>query len=88
MEDVLALIEEYASLFFTIDDIALLLDIDSEEFRREVRGRNSPRAMAYLKGRIKTEVAIRRSTKEFAEKGSPQAEALMNEYNVKQKLNE
>jgi hypothetical protein len=88
MQDELNLIEEYASLFFTVSEIALMIDADQEEFRREIRAKTSPRAKAYYKGRIKTEIEMRRSTKQFAEKGSPQAEALMNEFGKKQKLDE
>jgi hypothetical protein len=88
MDNELDLIEEYASLFFSIDEISVMLNINSEELRREIRNGESARAKAYKKGRLKTEVELRRTTKQFAEKGSPQAEALMIEYNKKQKLNE
>lgn len=82
------LIEEYASLFMTIDEIAILLDFDREDFRREVRARKSLRAKAYFKGRLQTEIEMRRTTKQFAEKGSPQAEAQMIEFNRRQRIAE
>jgi hypothetical protein len=81
-------IEEYSSLFMTVDEITILLDLDAEAFRREIRNKSTERAKAYLRGRLKTEVEMRRTTKSFAEKGSPQAEAQMMEYYKRQMLNE
>lgn len=88
MDNELNLIEEYASLYLTISEISILLDLNEEELRREVRGGKTDRAKAYLKGKLQTELELRKSTKQFAEKGSPQAESLMNEYAIKQRLNE
>lgn len=81
-------IEEYAGLFLTIDEIAVLLDIDATELRREIRHGKTDRARAYKKGKIKSILEVRRQTVEFAKKGSPAAEDLVNNYINAQKKNE
>ncbi len=45
-EEILNQLKEYAGLFFTVDEIAILLDIDVVRFRREIRGKTSPLAKA------------------------------------------
>ena len=86
--EILEQIEEYASLFFTIDEISLLLDLSAEQFRREVRHGQSPLAKAYHRGKLQTILEIRRQTVMFAKKGSPQAEAFVKDYMEKQEGNE
>lgn len=86
--DIFQQIEEYASLFLTVDEICILCDLDPAEFRREIRGKRTDKAKAYLKGKIKSMLEIRRLTVEFAKKGSPQAETLVNDYIEKMESNE
>jgi uncharacterized protein HemY len=81
-------VEEYASLLLTIDEIAILLDIDAADLRREIRGGKSAMAKAYQRGKLKTIVEIRRQQVMFAQKGSPAAENLVNQYILNQKKNE
>ena len=84
----LELVKKYAGLFLTIDDIAILLDLDPVVFRREVRGRNSELAKAYLKGKLESIVDIRELTVEFGKKGSPQAESFIKDYYERMEANE
>lgn len=84
----LELIEEYAGLFLTIDEISLLLDLDPILFRREISAGQSAHAKAYLKGKLHSMLEMRRQTVMFAKKGSPQAEAFVKEYIDIQKQNE
>jgi hypothetical protein len=86
--DEITQIEEYAGLFLTVDEIALLMNIDASEFRRDIRHGKSDRAKAYLRGKLKSIVEIRRQTVMFAKKGSPAAENLVNGYILKQQQNE
>lgn len=81
-------VEQYASLFLTIDEICLLCALEPTQFRREVRNGKSKLAQAYLKGKLESMVEIRRMTVEFAKKGSPQAESLVKEYLEKMESNE
>ena len=87
-KELLDKVEEFASLFFTIDEISLMLELSPSDFRREVRHGKSDLAKAYHRGKLKTMVDIRRLTVEFAKKGSPQAEAFVKDYIEKQEENE
>lgn len=84
----LELIEEYAGLFLTIDEISLLLDLEPIQFRREISAGKSANAKAYQKGKLQSMLEMRRQTVMFAKKGSPQAEAFVQEYMANQKQNE
>ena len=84
----LELLEEYASLLLTIDQIALLLGIDATELRRLIRHGKNDHAKAYNRGKLKTIMEVRKQTVEFAKKGSPAAEALVNGFITKQLQNE
>ena len=86
--DQIAIIEDYASLFLTIDEIAMLMNLDAETLRREIRHKQSDLAKAYWRGKLRTVVAMRRQTLTYAEKGSPTAENLMQDYQLKQGQNE
>lgn len=86
--DELSKIEDLASLFLTVKEIAFECKIDESELRREIRGGKSIRAIAYFRGKLKTKIAMRRQILNFAESGSPQSEILMNEYESEQKTNE
>lgn len=88
MEEINQKIEEYAGLFLTIDEIAVLIDIDPAQLRREVRQGVSDRAKAYKRGKLKTILEVRRQTVEFAIKGSAAAESLVNTYIAKQQQHE
>lgn len=73
-------IEELAGLFFTLEEISLLAEIDISELRREVNYGSGEIHSHYWRGKLTALKEIRKSTKEFAEKGSPQAEAQLIEY--------
>jgi len=84
----LELLEEYASLLLTIDQIALLLGMDSQVLRRKIRQGKNDHSRAYNRGKLKTIMEVRKQTVEFAKKGSPAAEALINGFITKQLHNE
>ena len=75
-------------MFFTVDDITMMLDLDLVEFRRKIRGKKTPLAKAYLKGKLESMAEIRKLTDEFAKKGSPQAEGFVREYLEKMECSE
>lgn len=82
--EILDQVKELTSLYMTIDEIAMALDLDPVRFRREVRHKKTDLAKAYLKGKLETTIAVRRQIVEFAKKGSPQAEAFVKEYQERQ----
>lgn len=86
--DQLTQIEELSSLFCSIDEIALLIDVPENDLRRDIRNKNSDAARYYFRGKLGTQVKLRRQIKLFAEKGSPQAEQTMKQLYEKQCSNE
>ncbi|MDR2065435.1 MAG: hypothetical protein LBP85_06995 [Prevotellaceae bacterium] len=88
MQSNIELAEEYASLFFTVEEIAVILNINAPELRREIKANRTDLAKAYYRGKLKTQIKLRKQTLEFARKGSPQAEAAMTDFLKKQNLSE
>lgn len=65
-------------MFFTIEEIAILIGVDSDELRREImHKKDSPRTMAYRAGSLESQVILRHESLLFAKSGSPQAEQTM-----------
>jgi hypothetical protein len=87
-EKELKLLEEYASLLFTIDEIAGLLKKDAAALRRDIRHGRNQVAETYFKGKMETIIAVRKNIIQFAKKGSPQAEAFVKNYLEQQNNNE
>jgi len=86
--DELSKIEDLASLFLTVKEIAYECNIPEDVLRREIRGGNSIRAKAYYRGKHKTKIAMRRQILDFAISGSPQAEIMMNDFSNEQDSDE
>jgi IS30 family transposase len=87
-DEQLTQIEEYASLFCSIEEISLLIDVDEATLRREIRNRSSQASRFYHRGKLSTQVRLRKQMKLFAEKGSPQAEQNMKQLYERQVNNE
>ena len=62
-EEQLQQIEYYASIYMTITDIAVILQIRAEELRSDIHIEDSPAYLAYHKGKASSKVQPRRSTK-------------------------
>lgn len=87
-DDQMKLLQEYASLLFTIDEIAILLKVDPVSLRRDIRHGKNLVAEAYFMGKLETMIAVRRNIIQFAKKGSPQAETFVKDYLEQQNNNE
>jgi hypothetical protein len=72
-KELLDLIEEYASNLLTIDEIAILVDMDEDQLRDEIQDKASQISKAYYKAKTLTVLAIRRQEVELAKVGSPMA---------------
>ena len=70
----LKLVEEYASLFFTPDEIALLIDFSPDELKKQLRKTDTDVYRAYMKGKLNTMMNIRRHQITLARNGSQKAE--------------
>ena len=86
--EILKQIETLAGLFFTIDEISIHLQLDESELRREIRGRKTPRAKAYWKGKLEQMIELRKELVMYAKKGSNAADTIINELIAKQKTKE
>lgn len=81
-------LEELSSIFCSICDIAMKLEVDEGLLRRTIRNRKSEISIFYNRGKLETQIKLRKQIKLFAEKGSPQAQQLMSELYEKQIGNE
>jgi hypothetical protein len=79
-QDQLNQIRELAGLFFTIDEISMLVGIDREELAREIKFGHSEINNAYWIGKLEAMKTQRLQIVEWAKKGSPQAELQMVYY--------
>lgn len=66
-------IEELAAILTPISDMAVLLDVDVDELRNEIRYRSSPASRAYYRAKAETSMRLRRQELELANVGSPLA---------------
>lgn len=87
-QEQLSQVYEYAELFFTLEEISILTRIDIEELRREVTFGNSPLNEAYWYGKMTGQVKMRKQVKEWAKKGSADAEKQLAEWLSKQSESE
>lgn len=72
--DELEQIEQYAAVFMTLDEIALLLRKELTAFRKEALKANSPINLAYQRGKLQSKFEINQSIAKMAKMGSPQAQ--------------
>lgn len=72
-EQELEQIEQMASLYLSVTDIATILNVRPEELRREIRMTDSPAGNAYLKGKTMRKVQLRKQEIQLAQVGSPLA---------------
>ncbi len=84
----LNLVKEYASLFFSLEEISMLAAIDIEELRREVNFGHSALNNAYWIGKLEGQVELRRQVKDWAKKGSSSAEQQLLAWSQKQQESE
>ena len=66
-------IEQMASLYLPISDIAVILGINAEVLRRDIKTKDSPAANAYVKGKVSSKIALRKQEMMLAKVGSPLA---------------
>lgn len=81
-------IEEYASLLFTIKEIAQLMNISEIELRGQIYNLHSDFSQAYYRGKMKTTLLVRKQEIELAKLGSPIAIELMQKYMITQTISE
>lgn len=81
-------VKEYAGLFLSLDDIAILVEKEADQFREEFRNKSSDLYRAYRQGQTISKMNLRRPVIKMAGHGSPQAELLADKYITEQSLSE
>lgn len=65
-------ITDLASIFMTISDIALIMDVDEQELRSDIASQSCAR-IAYRRGKAMSKEELLRQEMKLAKTGAPQA---------------
>jgi len=87
-ESELLLLQDYASKFLTISEIAILLNVDSDELRDEITTQGTQEYINYNSGKLKRILELRSQEIELAKLGSTVAIELVSKYIQNQKNDE
>lgn len=68
--------QEWAELFFTNEELAVMLDIPVADLRVALEDINSPLGQAITRGRLLSEAELRRAIISLAKRGSSPAQAV------------
>lgn len=71
---------ELAGFLTPIGDIAVIMGVDVDVLRMDVRDRSNPVSLAYHKAKAETALKLRKQELELANVGSPLAVQLTNSY--------
>jgi hypothetical protein len=74
-DDLLKEAQEWAELFFTNDELAMLLEVPAAEIRLALDDSSSPLGSAIMRGRLLSEAELRKSIILLAKRGSSPAQA-------------
>jgi len=69
-------VETYASLMFTKEEIAVILEFDPSEFKVLLKDQDNPVFKAFQRGRLKREAEVRKGIFDLAQNGSSPAQAF------------
>lgn len=84
--DELTRIKELAGNFLNIEEIALIIEKDPDEFFKEVMKRKTKAWYAYRSGIAESKNQIREREVKMAQHGSPQAVVLVDKYISEQNI--
>ena len=69
-------VETYASLMFTKEEIAVILEVDPLELKILLKDQDNPACKAFQRGRLKREAEVRKGIFDLAQNGSSPAQAF------------
>jgi hypothetical protein len=69
-------LENYASLMFTREEIAIILEVDPAELKVILKDGESSASRAFQRGRLKREAEVRKGIFDLAQNGSSPAQAF------------
>ena len=72
-EEVLSQIEQFASIYLKISDIAVILDVPAEQLREDIADRTTEVSKRYHKGKAASKVKLLHQEMQLAYVGSPLA---------------
>lgn len=72
-DNVLMQIEKFASIYLTISDMAVILDIPAENLRNDISDRSTDVSKAYRRGKAASKVKLHSQEMMLAQVGSPLA---------------
>lgn len=87
-EEQLGKIKELAGQFMRPDHIALLIDVDPEEFKRNIKHQGGEAHRAYETGKAETLLEFHKQELKLANLGSPLAVEMVNQFRIDQEQNE
>lgn len=61
---------------FTVENVAVIIEVDPKAFEKLMHDKNSAAYKRYTKGRLQAEFEVRQSIIELANRGSSQAQEL------------
>ena len=69
-------VETYASLMFTKEEIAVILEVGPSELKVLLKDQDNPVFKAFQRGRLKREAEVRKGIFDLAQNGSSPAQAF------------
>ncbi len=84
----LTTIKDLASQLMRPDHIALLIDVDPEEFKRKIKNKSSEVYKAYETGKAETILELRKQEIKLSKLGSPAAVEMVRYFAIDQEQNE
>ena len=72
-EDTLSQIEQYASIYLKISDMAVILDVPAEQLREDIADRSTEVSKRYHRGKAASKVKLLHQEMQLAYVGSPLA---------------
>lgn len=72
-DEVLSQIEQFASIYLKISDIAVILDVPAEQLREDIADRTTEVSKRYHKGKAASKVKLLHQEMQLAYVGSPLA---------------
>lgn len=72
-KEILEQIEKLASIYLSISDIALVIDVPADILREDISDKTSEVGKAYLRGKVATKIRLRTQEIKLAMVGSPLA---------------
>ena len=87
-EEQLKEVKELASQLMRPDHISLLIGVDQEEFKRNIKHKSSEVYKAYETGKAETILELRKQELQLAKLGSPLAVEMVNQFRIDQEQNE